>query len=505
MNKSAILNVPGKIYPGFAPELVNQKMTEFNDLRHVMAVKPEILDATSVLFAEQYGVISEIMVYLDAYYSPNKAKAQGGNYSRMEKNIKLLGNHEYAWRLQNPSNFVYQFTRDPEGPGVDTGLGVDGTEFIVYLNRLPLDQDDVIELADNMSHIMIVTPPESTGLDYKCRVRALTEFSGQVIQPFLLKRGMEASYAYNIKPEGSEHGSRVRTSFGSWMTNYMTTMRFEWDITGTAAHTKTNVQWFSYSNPLTGKQEAYWMPVWDYEMMAKAQMSAEHFLFNGKKAVTPGGQWVADRRGKLYYSGDGLYTQCSKKLRIGYNELNENDLEIMMKTLKLDSIGIVGKPRYVCVGGLEFRLQFDKLLRKYFNIEPHVLFHVDQDGMKLQSKFVKYEVGPLGEFYVLEGDFFDSKANASYYDNLGARLASYRGIVINVSELLGGQKAAMIVSRAGRQNVVGRVAGMSNPGPDGVLSTTADVEGKHLLKEIGIACFNPYCLGEFYKPFKQYN
>lgn len=500
---SNILSVPGKIYPGFAPELTNQKATEYNDLRHVMAVKPEILEATSVLFAEQYGVISEIMTYLDARYSPGMA-AKSNKYRRMEANIKLIGNHEYAWRLQNPSGFVYQFTRAAEGPGSETGLGVDGTDFIVYLNRLPLDQDDVIELADNNTHIMLVAPPEATELDYKCRVRLLPEFPEQVIPPFLLDKGKEACYAYNIKPEASEHGSKVRTSFGAWMSNYMTTMRFEWNMTGTAAHTKNNVQWLVYTNPQTSKLESYWMPIWDYQMMAKAQRSTEHFLFNGKKAVNPNGKWMADRRGKLYFSGDGLYTQCSKKLRIGYNELVENDLETMMKTLKLDSLEIVGKPQYICLGGLEFRLQFDKLLRRTFNVEPHVLFHADSDGMKLKSNFVKYEIGPLGEFYCLQGDFFDSKYLASYYDNLGVRMASYRGIVINVSELVGGQKAAMLVSREGRQNVVGRVAGMSNPGPDGVLSTTLDAEGKHLLKEIGIAAFNPYCLGEFYKPFKQY-
>lgn len=495
------MNVPGKIYPGVSEELTNMKMTEYNDLRNIMSAKPEILGAYSILHREQSGMITEILHHLNCEYTPGSSKP---GTARMEKNIKLIGNHEYAWKLQNPAGYTYRFTRPAEGPGHETGLGVDGTEFFVYVDRAPVDQDDVFELADNNTHIFVVTPPaQQPEGDFKLRVKLLAEFSEQTVKPFLLAKGMETCYAYNIKAEASEHGSRVRTSFGSWMKNYMTTMRFEWDMTGHAAHTRNDSQWLVYTNPETKKLEPYWMPIWDYQMGLLAERSVNHFLFNGKKAQTPEGRWMADRRGKLYYSGDGLYTQCSRKMRIAYNNLGEHHIEAMMKALKLDSIEIVGKPKYIVLAGLEFRLMFDKLFRNIFKVEPHPLFHATNGQMGFKSNFVSYS-SPLGEFYVLDADFFDSKYNASYTDDLGSRLSSYRAIVVNVSELIGGQKACMLVSRAGRQNVTGRVAGMSNPGPDGVLTTTADIEGKHLLKEIGIASLNPYILGEFYKPFKQY-
>jgi hypothetical protein len=56
-----------------------------------------------------------------------------------------------------------------------------------------------------------------------------------------------------------------------------------------------------------------------------------------------------------------------------------------------------------------------------------------------------------------------------------------------------------LVSLAGRQNVIGTVNGMSNPGNGGVLSSTADVEGKHMLNMCGVGVHNPNCIGEFRK------
>lgn len=495
--RNQILSVPGKIYPGTSPELVNQPMTQYNDLRQVMMAKPEVLDAVSVLFSEQSGMISEIMMYLDGYYSPVKAK-QSQKYKRMEKNIKLLGNHEYTWRVRNPSQWLYKFVRNATGSGANTGLGANGENFYVYLNRLPLDADDIIELADGHTQLMILNVEDAGGA-YKCRVRLQARHEGQVVDPYLVSAEKEACVPYNIKPEASEHGSKVRVSFGAWMRNYMTTMRFEWNLTGHAAHTKLNVQWLVYTDQRTGNKMGYWIPVLDYQMMQRAQMSCERFLWNGVKAVNPDGSFLKDSRGRVYYSGDGLYTQANQKLRVGYNTLTDKHLEAMMKPLKLDSLETIGDPTYVCIAGLEFRLQFDKLLRNVFSAEPHVFYHVKDGEMGLKSNFRCYET-PLGKFYMLDGNFFDSKANASLYDGFGNRYQSYRGIVINVTEMLGGQRAAMVVSRAGRQNTIGTINGMSNPGPGGALTTTKDVQGKHLMKEIGIALMNPNCLGEFYKP-----
>ena len=508
MAREQILSVPGKIYPGQSEELVNFPMTDYNDLRKVMAVKPHIMDAVSVLFAEQSGMLSEILAYTGGMYSPGmsaaaKKRGNGSKYSAMEKSINFIGNHEYAWRIKNPKGYVYKFTRDAEAPAGQQ-LGSEGSEFYVYVNRQPVEMDDVFELADGETHIMVVAPPTWTGTDWKLRCRLNASFRGQVVPSFLVSKGTEACLAYNFKPEASEHGSKVRVSFGSWMKNFMTTMRWEWNMTGHAAHTKTDVSWFVYTDETTGKMEPYWMPVWDYEMMRAAQRATEHFLWNGKKAVNPDGSFLADRRGRLYFSGDGAYTQCSKKLRVAYNELNLDHIEEMQKNIKLDSLETVGTPELVVLGGLEFRRQFDRLMRNIFKLEPSVFFHAQNGEMGVKSNFRFYETGVFGRIYILDGDFLDSKYNASLYDDTGTRIQSYRGIIVNVSKLQGGQQNMTLVSRAGRTNVIGEVKGMSNPGAGNVLTTTADIQGKHLLKEIGIAVHNPYCMGEFYKPFKKY-
>ena len=79
----------------------------------------------------------------------------------------------------------------------------------------------------------------------------------------------------------------------------------------------------------------------------------------------------------------------------------------------------------------------------------------------------------------------------------GAREQSHRALVINISKMIGGQAPFTQVTLNGRQNVMGKVAGMSEPGPGGVLTTTADVQGEHMLTMQGLALHNPNIMGEF--------
>lgn len=503
-----LLTIPGKITPGLTKEIVNQPMNQYNDLRNAMLVHPEVLDATAIHFAEQQGMISSLLAHFGNYYSPSSAMAKGNQYyAMMQKQFKFIGNHEFAWRGAAPRGFVYQFTRDAEGVLDANGLlGTGGRDFFVYIDRKLVDQDDVFRLGDGETQIMAIRAPIGTDRlvdgrsEMKCRCRLMIENPNQGLDPILVSKNMECERVYNIKPEASEHGSKIRVPFGDWFKNYMTTMRWEWNVTGHVAHSKTDTKWVVYTGN-DGKIFPYWIPVLDYEMMMTAQESCENFLWNGKKAINPDGSFLRDGRGREYISGDGAYTQCNKKLRFPYNNLTVDFVESAMETFKMDSINIVDRPRYVIKGGVKFRVQFDKMLRQIFNADPEVFYFYENGVQKVKSNFTVLET-PLGEFYLESADYLDSKYHPSFRDEFGNRYQSYRGFIVNISQFTGGRKMMQLVSRAGRQHVTGEIVGMSNVGnrSSSTLTTTADVQGKHLLKELGIAVMNPNCLGEFYKP-----
>jgi hypothetical protein len=115
--------------------------------------------------------------------------------------------------------------------------------------------------------------------------------------------------------------------------------------------------------------------------------------------------------------------------------------------------------------------------------------------MGIRSNFRYYET-PVGKFIVAECDYFDRLSHPSLLTSEGKREQSYRGILLNMADTNMGDKAMTLVSLTGRQNVMGKVAGMSNPGPGGVLTTTADVEGEHMLTAQGVAVANPNFMGE---------
>ena len=210
-----------------------------------------------------------------------------------------------------------------------------------------------------------------------------------------------------------------------------------------------------------------------------------------------------------YYSGSGLYYQANRRLKREYNKLNDfTIINDMMEGMYYDALENSEEVVMLVIGGLKWRQEFDKLMRNEFRASPEVLyfdglgnFHTASQGkdkgiMGIRSNFTYYET-PVGKFIVSKCNYFDGKGRATRYTGEGAREQSYRALVINMSKMIGGQHAFTQVTLNGRQNVLGRVAGLSNPGPDGVLTTTRDVEGEHMLTMQGIALHNPNCIGEF--------
>lgn len=506
--------VPGRVIVGNPKDLTNFRMIDLNDLRNASLIKPDILPNMQKHFATQTGMITELLSYMNSTYDKNVAKFKEKNYGMAQpawnKNFKMLGTREFAWMTPAPDGFVYRVTTAPTLAG-DGTVGRNGAEFIFSVNKQLGTKDDVWLLKDGTTQIILTGFPEpmSDGtLRVRARMLAAPGMHSSAIPGYLLEKNSEIGPSYNLKPEASEHGSHTRVSFGEWHKGHMSTMRWEWNITGHAAHQKVNKDRIAIMMMNErGNVETYWTEVWRYNMMKMAYQQQDNQMFWGLAYTDDEGRFIKDPQGYRYYSGLGLYHQANRRMKREYTKLNDFTLIDDIQTgLYHDALEAGTDVVTLVCGGIEFRKDFDKLIRNEFKGAPEVLYwdgkgnyQIGQGSgsqtMGLKSNFTYYET-PVGKFIVSGCNYFDRKSHPTDYTTEGRREQSYRGILMNISKMTGGEDMMTMVTLAGRQNVMGKVHGMSNPGPGGALTTVRDVEGEHLLHEQGVALRNPNCMAE---------
>lgn len=518
-------SIPNRLTNNLPKNMTNQKMTEYNDLRRVGLTNPHIMKAWAQHFVEHKGFLSELLMYLNKDYNPMAAadrRKKGTDTMRdsvFAKNMTIINNHEFAWRGKAPQFSIYKFTENTAATSnLQTGFGT--TEFYITLNKHLGSKDDVIMLNDRTTQLIITAPP-TFNIDgtMRCRVKRLY---AREEQPFItqtgvpinmLAKGCEAAIIYNIKPEASDFGSRVEWHFGDWYRNFMTTQRYEWDITGLAAHTKTEkTHWFTYCDE-NGTPGAYWTTESHIKMMRQLTERRENALFQGLPNLDANGQPERDSLGRTYYSGTGFYHQCNRRLRRFYNDFTDFSLiDDMLSDVADDTTN--GKPVLYASMGRQLRLAFDKVCRNEFKFNPERLYVNYKGGMAkggeaagndgkmgIKSNFQYYET-PAGIFIVSECPYFDNKSFPGVIGSDGHRDSSWRGLFVNISDELdleGGAGNINLVTMAGRESVVGKMLGMAMPGADGHVSTPVDAHKEMVLDMAGIAVGNPNCLLELSK------
>jgi len=510
-------SIPNRIVPGLPQNFTNQTMTTHNDLDRVMLAKPQILEAYVRHQLESTGMLSEIIAHFGnnnimgfangAAYSGRNGEMSG---ELIGKNMKVLDHYQYTWRGKAPDGFVYKLTRAVNNTAVTT-LG--GIEFVVYLNKDLVSPNDVFLLADQKTNLKVVRVNQSGANPNECAVtmRLLTSFqgAGEYVQQKLLDKGAELTRAYNQQSSKSSFGSRTQVKFGEWYTNYLSTIRYEWDMTGMASNMKIQadqVKWLVYTDE-NGLQYPYYTNVLQYNMMREMLKGIDNMLFIGKRDITPDGKFRRDEKGFEFVSGDGLYYQSQSRYRRSYTVFNEYMIEDVLNKASEDNNG--ENPTLLCMGGRTFRTNFDRLMRNAFRANPRDLFWsgtkaVDgleglNGAMGFKSNFKVYATA-AGTFVVGETNYFDRKSNAKLMLSDGTDYNSNRAIIVNMGQNIYGQNYELPfqlvtmknswMRRAKQATIADTVNGYGAP---------EDVVSEHLMCRAGIAAYNPNSIMEFYK------
>ncbi len=116
--------VPGRVVVGNPRDLTNFKMTDYNNLRNIAAVRPDVIQGLFKHFSERTGMITELLYYMKSNYDPTVERFKQQNFGQQKsawaKNFKMLNNLEYAWCSPAPSGWVYRITTsaDDDGSGL---------------------------------------------------------------------------------------------------------------------------------------------------------------------------------------------------------------------------------------------------------------------------------------------------------------------------------------------------------------------------------------------------
>jgi len=515
--------IPGQVYPGQEKYMGgNVKYANLNYIKKVGLTHPEVLDGLYAHFSMQMGLLSCLLHYTDSSYSHSTAMKMaangvksGGGRTPWEKKLKYLDGYEYQWQVDTPEGWVYTIKEapieDPNNPGT---VGANDSEFSLVIDRRLVDKDDVLMLADGITQIIVTREPqEVSGMQntrITCRLLPTKGLPQERIPLFKLAKGQEMERKYNIKPESSDTGSRTQFKRSEWYRGHMTTMRLQYSLSGHVKRTKIKKKPYIYNGP-NGKQMQFWMTEMDEAMFRERVRIMDEQMFWGKPNINADGSFRRDAQGRVYYSGTGIYHQSNRQLRTPYQNLNDfTIIDRIGKSLYRDHVNTGNpevKPTILVLGGIEFRTDFDKLIRNEFSLSPEVLFFDgkgqffgggapkgDTKVTGIRSQFNYYET-PSATFVVSNCDYFDSKYRPRNLTANGESIHSKRAMLCNITRNIGGQLPISMLSVNGA-NSQGEISSIANS--SGQFSSPVDAIDKHEIMAQGVAVHNPNFLAEMY-------
>ena len=515
--------LPNKVGPGVSKYVDGAfEYTKANYIRNIGLTHPEILEGTYRYFSAEEGMLSTMLRYMDSTYNPAAAKKLAANGTKelpWEKKVKYLSNYQYQWMVNRPEGWVYTIleapAEDPQFPGT---VGANDKEFSFIVSERLISKDDVLMLKDLSTQIIVTREPQSVpglrGRRITCKLMNVKGLIGQRIPLWKLAVGAEVSSPkYNLKPESSDNGSKFMVQRGEWYRGWMSTLRLEYSYSGMLGRTElkgkdaiTLVYDDGVNTPI-----GFWMTIMDKQMMKEKIRIADNHCFWGMPNINQDGNFRTDNKNRTYYSGAGIYHQANKQLRVPYQNLNDfSIIDRLTASLYVDwsnSDNEGTKPTILALGGLQFRTDFDKLIRNEFSLSPQVLWYDGTGNLfgapkgetkvtGIRSDFNYYET-PNAVFVVANCRYFDSKWNPTNINQFGQSMNSKRAILCNISKSVGGDMPISLLSVTGA-NAEGEISSIANNGGSGDFATPVDGRSKHMMMAQGVALHNPNSIAEMY-------
>lgn len=279
-------------------------------------------------------------------------------------NVMTIDQPSWEWNVMIDADRAVTI-RDAKWNGAaitdDSTAGLGNTPIMLWLEDNWFGPTAVLEFDDKEFQVRVAGAPYQDGnlWVYTCFVADGQPTS--YIPAELLKPGCQVSRLASAVEEYSEEGDILNYNTHFKMRNYLTTIRINYDITGSAYST---VMAIALQDPKTGKKSYLWADYQEWVALREWYKRCERFLVYMKSNVNKDGSCnLKGTNGRPVFIGAGLLEQIAPSNRRYYTHLTAELLEDFLFDLSYNVLG-TNERKFVALTGEMGIREFDRILKE---------------------------------------------------------------------------------------------------------------------------------------------
>ena len=378
--------------------------------------------------------------------------------------------------------------------------GLNGTPIKLWLEDKWFGPGTIIEFDEKQFQGRISGEAYQDGDDwvYTVYTTGETAQSGGYIPPRLLAPMSQVSRAGSAYEEYSEEADILNYNTPFKLRNTLTTMRLDYNITGSAYSTYLAIQ---IEDPKTRQKTYYWATYQDWKAMREWVKRIDYQLMHDQ--FTADGFHSKGTNGRTVFRGAGVRQQISPANKRYYSDFNLGLVEDFLFDLSYNILG-TSERKFLALTGEMGMLQFDKAVKKevaQLTLLDTVFVTGSNMALNFGNQFTTYKMPQGIEFTVQWYPPYDELVhNRKLHPVTLKPLESYRYTILDIGRRDG--KANIIkVVRKDRGFVQWYTGGSVAPNgyakdKNTLRSNAKDGYEIHFLGEMGIMLRDPRACGE---------
>ena len=310
-------------------------------------------------------------------------------------NVMTIDQPVFEWDVQIDMDKAITI-RDAKWNGAsvsdDTTAGLGNTPILLWLEENYFGPTAIIELDDRNYQLRISGAPYQDGNLYVYTCFIATGNPADYVPGELLTAGHQVSRLGSAVEEYSEEGDILNYYTQFKMRNYLTTMRMNYDITGSAYST---VMTIAMVDPKSGKKSYLWADYQEWVAMRQWYKRVEEMLVYMKCNVNKDGSCnLKGTNGRPVFIGAGLLEQIAPSNRRSYTRLSAELLEDFLFDLSYNCLG-TNERKFVALTGEMGMREFDRVLKEKvvtMNLIDTVFVTGSGDSLTFGGQFKTYKM-----------------------------------------------------------------------------------------------------------------
>ena len=465
----------------------------------------DLIDTAKISAASQQNpyqvatVLSYVFGTKDSGYNTSLDMLTGGL-----GNVMTIDQPSWEWNVMIDADRAVTI-RDARWNGAaitsDSTPGLGNTPIQLWLEDNWFGPTAILEFDDKECQVRVAGAPYQDGnlWVYTCFVADGQPSS--YIPADLLTPGCQVSRLASAVEEYSEEGDILNYSTHFKMRNYLTTIRINYDITGSAYST---VMAIALQDPKTGKKSYLWADYQEWKAMREWYKRCERMLVYMKNNVNKDGSCnLKGTNGRPVFIGAGLLEQIAPSNRRYYTELTAELLEDFLFDLSYNVLG-TNERKFVALTGEMGMREFDRILKEKvvnMNLIDTVFVTGSGDNLTFGGQFKTFKMTNGIELTLKYFPLYDDLMyNRKLHPVTKKPLESYRMTFLDLGRRDGEANIVKVV-RKDREFVTWTTGGAVLPSGYGKSINTLRSNGKdgytvYFLGEMGIMLRDPRACGE---------